>query len=326
MAKTHDLQSVEIGVESTWGTTVAPTALVPGIQEFSIQPEVTVQEFPSLQGLAPNYDIAVTNTMATATATSLVDYNTLHYWFNSLMKTVAAAGAGPYTWTYAPDLTSQPTRSFYTLVYGDSASAYNISGALVNSLTISGSSGEALSMDIEFVGQFAEADAVAGASATSATSIATAAQAAISIDVEGTYNSTSIGCTAYSFELELNSNTSMVQGLGQIYPCDYFSTRWSATLSMTLEFPGGSNVAKGLLDAMDGQAPATVKRGIGIVCSDGTNDFTLRFAGALMSAPEVWGDENGVTTLEFEWAGIYEGTTLSNFFDIIVTNQSNAVI
>lgn len=328
MAKTTDLQSIQMGKETTWGTIVAPTVEVPGIQEFSIQPEVTVEEFPSLQGLAPNYDVEVVMTMATATATSLVDYNSLQYWFESLIKEVTPTGMGPYEYEYLPDLNSQPSRAEYTILYGDADSAYSIVGALVNSMTISGSSGEALSMDLDFVGQHAVSDSQESVSVTQTTSIATAAQTTISmddLDSSDDYGTSSIGCTAYSFEVTLNSNTAMVNGLGQIYPCDYFSTRWEATLGLTLEFPGGSSEAADLLDAMDGTAPSTVKKQIQINATDGTNSLVIDFAGVLMSAPEIWGDENGVTTLEFEFSGIYD-SNISNFVRVTVTNQASDAI
>ena len=328
--KVIDNLVVELGVETTWGTAVAPTTKVAAITEISMQPGVETADFQSLEGLGPRYQTAIVATMGEGSASGYLDYQFLHVWLSSLMKTVSPTGAGPYVWTFSPTLTAQPTRKFFTIAYGDTTEAYSLVGALVNSMTISGASKEAVTIDMDFLGMQVEADALAGASVDNAAVIATAADSTFSMDDMNTstpaHGTTSIGCDAFSFELELNSNTALVMGLGSVNPCEYFSRRWEGTLSVTMEFPGTGNVTKTLLANHLGASPSQVRKDMEINITDGTYICQIQFTGEMMSTPEIFSDRDGVTTLELEFAGfINSGWNSGNFVEIAVTNDASAL-
>lgn len=317
-----DLLSIEIGTEVTWGTNVVPTALLQGAQEFGITPLTEVMEFPSLQGLAPAYDVDIVKTGGEATMTGLVLYEDLPFWLDSLIRTVSPTGVGPYVYLYEPELNTCPTRSSYTLVYGDSSDAYALNGSVVSTMTISGSASEALNLDLEFVGKNVVADSLVGISARTV-NIATSAETVISMaDFGAGWGAVAaIPCTAFDFELEINSNTSLIYAIGSIDACDYFGTRWEGSLSLTLEFPGDSDITKNILASYIGTSPSLVKKLIQIESTQGTNVITFDFAGVLAEAPEIFTDNDGVLTLELEFTGLFNTDfTNDNWLNVSVTN------
>lgn len=317
--KTIGLQQLQIGTETTWGTSVAPTAILNGIQTVSLNPLTETRGYESLQGNAPNYDVGVVTTGAEGSIESLTLYEDLPYWLDSLIETVTPTGAGPYTYSYLPPLNSCPTRTSYTLVYGDDDNAYGMEGSVVNSLTLGFTSGEEVTADLELIGEAIEVDALETLS-TRSTTIAVSAEASVYIDDWGTsFGVTAIPCTVFSAELELNSNTTLQYRLGSIVPCDYAQDRWEATLSMTMEFADG-NIANTILDASIGATPTLTRRLIRVEAVSGTNSITIDFAAFLEESPEIYTDEDGVTTLEFSWNGLFS-PVISNFLQIDVVNS-----
>lgn len=323
-AKTHALQTIEMAQESTWGTVIGTkTVKMAGITSIEITPLTEVSDFPSLEGYAPMYNFAVVRTGGTATIETLVLYEDLPYWLDSLLAEDATpTGAGPYTYVYEAPSTTAPTRSFYSLLYGDSASAYTLTGALVKSLTISGNAGEALTATVELVGHHVETDSPDGPSDRTV-NVATAAQTELYVDTSGSIGANNIPCTLYSFELAVDNMTAVTYALGAITPCDYYQNRFDATLSMTLDFPGDSNDIKTLFDNMVSTTPSLVERNIQLKTSNGSNlDIEINMGAVLMTAPTIWGDNDGVTTIETEWKLSYSADVgaSGNFLAIDVIN------
>lgn len=301
--KTHALQIVQIGNESTWGTVVAATKKLHGITSIEVVPLAEVSDFPSLEGLAPIYQSEIVRTGATATIESLVLYEDLPIWLDSLLQTDAApTGADPYTYSYEAPTTSAPTRRFFTIQYGDSGTSYAMTGALVKSLSISGAAGEALTMTIEFVGHHVEADSIDSLSDRT-TNIATAAQTELYIDATGgTEGTTNFDCEMFDFELTIDNMTAVTYQIGAITPCDYYQNRFDGSLNMTLEYAGDSSRVKTLIDNMLGTSPSQVERLIQLKASNTANlDIEINLGCVLMTAPSIWGDNDGVTTVELEW-------------------------
>ena len=323
-AKTHALQTIEIGNESTWGTAVAASKKLAGITSVEFQSLTEVSDFPSLEGLAPMYQSDVVRTGATATIESLVLYEDLPIWLDSLLATDATpTGAGPYTYVYEAPLTSAPTRRFFTIQYGDSTDAYAITGALVKAITISGSAGEALTMSIDIVGHHIETDTMDGNSDRTV-NVAVARHTTLSIDpTSAAPGVTNVDCVAFDFELTLDNMTAVTYQIGAITPCDYYQNRFDGTASMTLEFPGPSDTVKDLYELMISTTPSEVQRNIEFKTSNGASlDIELQFSGVLMSAPAMFGDNDGVTTLEMEWKLKYEDSVgaSGNYFAANVIN------
>ena len=325
-----DLTSAQLGTETVWGTNVAPTVIVQGMQEMTITPMTEVSVFESLQGLAPAYDTEITMTGGEASMTGLVLYEDLPYWLNSLIKydVTNPTGAGPtYTWFWAPDLNTCPTRDSYTLIYGDDQDAYALNGAVVNTMTISGAASEALSMDLEFIGKNVVEDDLDLALITRDVTIATSAQTSVFIDdFGGSFGATPSDCTVFEFELELNSNTDVTRAIGQIDACDFFGTRWEGTLSLTMEFPGDGDITKNILNSYVGVAPTQVEKLIRLEAESGTNKITIDFAGVLTTAPDIFTDTDGVLTLEMEFSGKFTNDFApGNWLEITVVNDVAAL-
>lgn len=324
-AKTHALQIVQLGQESTWGTAVTPTSKLAGITSCEITPLTEVADFPSLEGYGPIYNSAVVKTGGTATLESLVLYEDLPYWLDGLLAEDATpTGAGPYTYVYEAPTTTAPTRSFYTLTYGDSSSAYALTGALVKSVTISGAASEALTMSIEFVGHHVETDSLAALSSRTV-NVATSSQVVLKIAATGTApgSGTEIPCTLYEWELAMDNMTAVAYAVGAITPCDYYQNRFDGTLSMTLDFPGDSSAIKTIFDNMVSTTPSEVNRNIQLKASNGANlDIEINMGCVLMTAPSLWGDNDGITTVETEWKLKYNANVgaAGNYLAIDVIN------
>ena len=90
-----------------------------------------------------------------------------------------------------------------------------------------------------------------------------------------------------------------------------------------MEFPGPSDVVLNMYGSMIGTTPSKVARNIEFKASNGAAlDIELQFSGVLMSAPVLYSDNDGVTTMELEFKMQYEDSVgaSGNFFAANVIN------
>lgn len=334
MAQQQELLVAYLGQETTWGTeATASWVKLPGITDLSLSPAIEISDFPTLEGLAPIYNAAVVKDGGEASISGLLNYEDLPRWLNSLLGTDATPVPLPnpttptsWRWEYAaPHASAVSSPEMFSLYYGTATSGYQLLGAMVNTLEISGSSGEALQLSLGFVGKNVEAEATAqtatGWIQKRTITLAVASDLSVSIDsYKGTFGATEYACTAYSFSLSLTANRGLIYAMGSIVPCDTYHQRFDGTLDLTLEFPGDSDYVKDdLLDALLA-GPTLIQKAIEVnVSSDAQNIIDIKFSGTLMDPPDIFTDSDGISTVDLSFKGTYDSQN-GLWCDIDVTN------
>lgn len=318
----RDLTQVQIGTETTWGTAVAPTAKLMGVQECEIQPEIETIGFEERRGsLAPVHLSRVAAKTGTASLSLYATYEDIGYWFDSLFGAATPTGIGPYVRTYAGPNGAAPTSpKKFTLVDGQSTDAYCLSGAVVSSYTLSGESGGALEESIEFIGDVVETDSTAALSDRTVNPImghqVTISHCTMAEDlaVDGTVL-TNLG---YSFELAVEAGRLVNRRLGSIGPTGYSEGKYATSLSLVLEF---GTASKAFVDEIIATTGSTFEQQFRITATQGTNVITWDFAGYCETAPVLFTDEDGVITVELEMVGQYS-SGMGGYFEASVTNDT----
>lgn len=313
-----DLAEIQIGKETVWGTPVAPTAKLMGIESCKIKPINEAILLSSLGSLVPGRNASLTKVAAEATLGGEALFEDLPYWFDGLFDEATPTGAGPYVYTYsAPDGT-EPTPRIFTLTHGDNAGSYvyGMEGGIVSKLVISGKTGEAWKFQADLIGEQVNTDALASLSSRAVNAIM-AHMTDLYIDAwGGTIGTTQITGPFFSFELTINTNRAIYHSLGSIMGVGYREAKYNGTLKLSLELDATSQA---YLDAILA-ASAVFQKQIRIKGSSGASLIAqLDFAGTAMKSPETFTDQDGVTTLDLELEGTYN-STLGNWLEAEITN------
>lgn len=313
-----ELAEVQIGAEVAWGTAVAPTAKLMGIETCKIKPINESILLSSLGSLAPGRNASLTKVAAEATIGGEALFEDLPYWFDGLLGEATPSGAGPYVYAYeAPDDT-EPTPRIFTLVHGDVAGnyVYGMEGGIVSKLTISGKTGEAWKFQADLIGEQVNTDALGSLSSRTVNAIM-GHMADLYIDTwAGTIGTTAISTPFFSFELMIDTKRQVYHSLGTIMGVGYREAKYEGTLKISVELDATSQA---YLDAILAAA-AVFQKQVRIKGSSGASLIAqLDFAGTAMKAPETFTDVDGVTTLDLELAGTYN-SALGNWFEASITN------
>lgn len=315
---------IQAGKESVWGTSVTPTVVMRGLEDFTIQlvPDVRMLEDMSLALSGSSQAVAARNT-ATASGSGWASYEHLCYWLDSLLGEATPSGAGPYTYAYAAPTTTAPTVRQMTIVNSDgTVGGYNITSAVANSLTISGEAGEPVMFSTDMIGYAAAADALEALSAPSVTPIMMADFSTLSWDAwGGTMGTTSLTeCYLRSFELNLVSNRNPRYCIGALEPTEYTEDIWTGTLNLSLEFNATTKA-----DISTIATSALLQKQVEMVWDDGSNNtLTLQFAGTVSNQPEIFTDTDGAVTVDLEMSRTYH-STFANWFKASVDNSLSAL-
>lgn len=327
MSNVRDLWQVQAGQEVTRGTGVDPTAKLAGVTGFTVMPTEESVIHEEMRGtLAPGYNATQVKQAAEAALEMGLTYQHVLYVLQALFDEVATPdGSDPYTWDYAAPVTSgagvspQP----FTLVHGDGNGGdfgYGIFGALVSDLTIAGESGGAATLSATLLGTNADEDALADLSDPSSIEFVMGHHFAVYMDDwGGTIGSTELEDVAFSFELKVTPNRANKFHLGSLTPTGWRDTKWSGSLRLMLELTNGASPATEamLADILDS---SPLKKQVRLLASgSGSNAFQIDFAGAAIAAPELFGDQDGVQSLDLELSGLYNAD-LGNWLLIEVVN------
>lgn len=322
MATIPELFEVQAGKEVTWGTSVTPTVKLMGISDATIKPIVESELIDEKRGtLAPGYTSVINKVSGEASVEGVVLYEDIPYWLDSLFGLATPSGANPYVYAYSSPVGSAPTTRKMTLASGDGTNEYSLAGAVVKALSISGESNSKLEFSAELIGKQVSSDALASLDDRSVT-VAMGNHVALYIDAfGGTIGSTQVNATAFSFELEIETNRELVFHMGSATPTTYREGKWEGTLKLSLELNATS---KAYLDSIIG-ATAVFKKLVRIKATSGTNILQFDFAGFAENAPELWTDEDGVTTVELELKGLVDSDGLEDWLEASVTNSVSAL-
>lgn len=318
MALILDLNEIQVGKESNWGTSTTLTSKLMGIEKFTVTPIMENKRLTEFRGsLAPAYMTVHTKEGAEFSFDGVVLYEDICYWLDSLFGASSpSSGAGGYTYSYAAPLTAIPTSpSFYSLGLGDGTNDYVVTSAIASTMKFTGESNSPAKFSVEGFGETISSGTLAALSDRDV-NVVMATASKIYIDAaEGTVGTTELDTTAFSFEVNVDSKRHPLFHVGNLSPDNFADGKWDGELKLRLEFDTAS---KAYLDAILTSSP--MAKLVRIKTESGTNSFQLDFAGVAEEAPKLFEDEDGVTTIELTLKGQYDGGAFANWLKVAVVN------
>jgi hypothetical protein len=262
----------------------------------------------------PGYIAVVKGAHGEANLGIHLTYEDAPYFLDALLGTAVASPASDGIRLYeASDdwATTDPQPKIFTIHYGSLASDNLISvgmpGAVLTKFNLKGETGGQLMLTADFVGkEVATSDASLAALSDRTTSIIMGAHGALWIDVSSdAVGTTSIATTAYSFELDVDTQRGQQTYLGSLVPAGYRHGKFKATLKLVLEMTSAMyTIFSAILDPAVTQVAA--ERVVRLKFTNAAGYILqLDFAGVVLEKPEAFTDLDGVVTLELTLNAIY---------------------
>lgn len=325
---TSGMYQWQIGKETTWGTPVAGSAKVMGMQtDARLKAANRSAVYEDVRGsLAPGYLDGLEEIGGAGNFNLIGTFEDIPYWLDAAFGLATPSGTGPYVYAYTGFTTTYPTPRIMTVIDGSSQSGagiYRLEGGLVNSLTIEGKTGGPLMVSGDFIGQTVSVGTLAALSDRTVEVIMGQPWTVYVDAAAGTIGTTQITTTAIAFKFSIDLNRTLVRSMDALIPDTWNQGKLApeaAKLSLTLRYNATS------LAYMDALVPqtATFERQIRLKTTSGTKIFQLDFAGIVTEPPETRSDEDGVATMELEFTGKYN-SALANYVAASVTNSVSAL-
>ncbi len=333
MPITADLE-LQAGKEATnaWGTAVAPTVKLMGINDIDLNPIVDVQQVEDLRGTrVPAHQSLVHMVGGEASISGLLSYDDFPYWLEGLfgradtdssVKILFSTDVGQATRVYCAPTESSDTEDAisYTLAEGDGTNIYALNGASVNTINLTGESAAPLEISVEFIGKNVTTDTF-GTATDRVVTYAMGDHARLyigkSTDAVGTAsNATSdIG---FSFDLTINANREVKRKLNDLTPTAFRDAKWSGTLGLSLEM---TTVTEAYLDDIVSATKEGKAMNVRIAYNTGSSDYiNLDFCGIWSGDPDPFTDVDGIVGVDLEMLGQKDATS-SDWFAVTVRNH-----
>lgn len=316
-----DLLELQVGLESTFGTAVTPTAKLMGVQNFSLDPGVTSKVLHDRRGsVAPAYLANILMVDPAASLELLGTYEDICYILDNLLGNATPSGAGPYVRAYAGPLGTLPSPRMLTWVYGDGTNCYKLTSGLISKLTAKGATGAPMTITADLIGASVTSGTKASLSDRTV-NVAMGDHMALFIDTwGGTIGATAMANASYEYELTIDSKRKIDMYFGNILPQSYHeddgAAGWDVLLKLKLEFNAAD---KAQFDALISSS-ALYQRQVRLKSTSGTAIIQFDIAGTSEHAPKFGDDRNGVLAYECDLRGTYN-TALANYFKASVTNS-----
>lgn len=315
---------VQSVTQTTLLTGIAPALLLRGLEELTLTSVPDIEVLSDLtQGLSGGDTAIVQGMSGKASFSGWCTYQHLGYFLDNLLGDVTPTGAGPYVRTYAAPLNSAPTPRILCLYKGDLAvGGYRMIGSLLTSLTLKMEPKKPVMMSGDFIGMVVEPQALSAVlPKPTITPILASNVTTIKLDSwAGTMGTTTlVNCTLRSMELTLTPGRDIRTCIGAVTGAAYVEMPWTGKLKISLEF---NAVSKASLDTF--VAGTLLQQQFEANFVSGTNALKLQFTGTAQNDIQIFGDDDGVTVVEFELERTYHAT-FANWFKAILTNSVSDV-
>lgn len=321
MAYPMDINTLEVQqfTESTWGTGGTATVRRRGITDYNIKPTNKTDRIEERRGtLVPAYLSRVIKRGATADESGVLIYEDSIYLWNAMFSFATATGAGPYTRTWDAPIASAPSHKTYSTYYGDPADyAGYLNGAVLNKLTLTGTSNTYVTYKAEWLGkQGGSGSAVAQMVASGSAPELTAASAVIGADLTlymdawgGTVGATALAASAFKWELEIDAKRELRWYNGNLLAQSIKYGRMDATLKLGLEVNAATATYLNNLITMTSDQQYQFR----LKFTDGAAISQLDFAGVAEDAPQMFDQDSGDTYFNAVFKAKYN-PTMGNWF------------
>lgn len=326
MTNISDLFELRVGPEAdsdAWGTGVAQTHKVMGVTDFSLTPLVESQQIKDRKGsIAPGYESVPLRIHGEANLSGIVNYEYFPLWLDGLFGAATpAADTDIYTYAYTGPTTAHPTPRKYTMAWGnanDVDSVKSLTSATIRDLQISGATGEPITYTANFIGYSVDTDTFDSAAEANSTITTTrGCDFALAIDPSSdAAGTTSITTTWMDFDLNINSNRAPFWHLGSLQATNAREARWDVSLRLGMEL---NTTSAAYLDSILTTTTTTFERVVKVTATNGSNQFIFTVNGVALEAPQLYQDNDGVTTVSLMLTGQFN-SVLSTYLTMSVVN------
>lgn len=312
----------QFGQETTWGTGVAASAKIMGVQPGgSMTPTHTPLVIPETGRFGPSAGAVLQSVSGAAKMSQYLSYEDILYLTTGAFGVVSPTDANPlYTWTYAAPYDAALTLKPFTIEYGlpGSAQGYEMAGSLLNKLTLKADKGGVWMADSEWIGETVASSTITTLSDRTVEYIR-ASDTTFAIDAwGGTMGSTGVTTTLLNWELSIDLGRNLRFHQGVLAPDDYSQGPWKPKLTTVLDFTSTTKTV------MDDILTTLSQRQIAIAGASSTHSVTIRFAGQISNNVTLWEDDNGARIIKLEWEPVYNAT-YSGYLGMVVANAVSAL-
>ena len=318
----------QAGTQSVYTTPVTPTVAIRGIDELSLKSPNDIEVIGDMTQALAGGDIGLVNGLnATGSMKGWGNYEHLPYWLDNLLGQATPSGAGPYTRAYAAPITTAPTPRIMTLVKGDATvGAYRMAGALLSNFMMRLEPKKRLAISGDLIGIQLSPTTLASLTAASVIPIQPNHVGATGLKWDswgGTMGTTTLAnCTLRFMELSIKPDRNSRWCLGNLAAQSYVEKPWDGTLKLGLEF---NATTKTDVDAIVG-GTLTQKQFQVTLSPGASQSLVVQFAGTVQNDLEIFGDDDGVVTVELTLQRTYHAT-FGNWLKMSVINTiSNAAM
>jgi hypothetical protein len=320
-----ELTQVQFGTESTFGTAVAGTAKMMGVESVKFTPLYETEFAEDLRGSIAPATLAVLNKVGgELQIDGFLTYEDCGYYLDGVLSQATPTGSNPYTRTYTGPTSTIQTPRIQSIRYGTGSDIYLAEGCVLNELTVSGENNAKLKFSAKYIVQQFTGGASFAALSDRTVTIVNGNHVAVYVDAfGGTVGTTLISNTAYSFTWTINAARVLKHYFGSPIAGAYEGNTYSSTLALDLEMNATS---RAYLASIYAATPALYQRLIRITADDTANRrFRLDFAGTLSDGPELFDDRDGVLTAKFNFTATPDPGSFANWLSISNINQVSAL-
>lgn len=323
---TTALRTVQFGRETTWGTSVAATAIMSGVMDVTARPRVVTVPLNTLTGsLAPATGSILTSRSAGATISGLYTPEDFIYIGDSAIRgSVTPTGSGPYVYTQAFGTTTTGALRSRTIEFYDGQQEWEMDGSLVESFKLSGEAGEDgfVEFESEWIGQDLTASTLTGSLSTRTYNAIPANSVRLYVDAYGgPIGSTELANTLISWEFAATTGIHLKKfGSATVTPDSYGYSKPEITLTLTLEYNANGDTQ------LDNHVAGTQQLFRLTGSGASSTALSVDMAGIPTGEPELWGDRDGNTTITLEYTAVYDPGAFANYARIISTNNVSAFV
>jgi hypothetical protein len=300
------LEEVQIAQEAAWGDAAAPTVGLAGITEASIKPmgeAFLVQDKRATS--MPGHVAGLNRIWGEVDMSGIVSYTQIQYFLNAMFALDAGT---PFAYIAALTPAAPVTNN---ILIGQPSLVYAMSGAVMDRLVLHYTSNGPITFDAHWIGKMPVA--LARVALTPPTPIiALGAHTVLSIDPIATaHGTTPLALTGFSADVEITNTRHPVHHMGTLNPDNYAHGKWGGSVKLTVE---ATVATKAYLTAMLAVVADPLGHNVRFNSTgSGTSNLTLDFSGYLLEIPQLFTDDDGVTTFELNYTAAYsaQGAMLS---------------
>ena len=328
MAGTRALRVCQIGKETTFGTSVAATAVLMGVTELSGRPVYSNTQRRWLAGnYAPAHASVQTDKRGKVALSGDFTFEDMPMILNSAIKGAVASSltdTSAYTYVFPFPLTASPAIESRTWEISDGLQEYELAGGIVESFSLSGVATDdgVVQFSVNVIGTDMVKSTITGALSSRTVETLPASMCALYIDaIGGTVGTTVKADTLISWTLDYTTGVHLKKfQSGGISPTQFGYGVPGVKLSVTAEFNAAA-IAE--LDAYAANTGRLV-RIIGLGTTAGaTMKRTLQIdvAGDITDISDLWGDRDGNTTVDLTITARLDSGAFAKYGQISIVNK-----